>query len=110
METAGLLPEAPHSRRELFTNHCLRKTDSLGKECFEQIDEFLAELKAWAATHRDPLLRFSANPEFEERFEPLRGALRLESDWMRYDLQTVAAKDPQMLSAYRIDPCCRHSP
>lgn len=66
-----------------------------------KIDDFLAELKVWAAGQKDPLLRFAANPEFEERFEPLRGVLQLDSDWMQYDLQTVAAKDPQAIMAYR---------
>ncbi|OHB74985.1 MAG: hypothetical protein A2W31_15635, partial [Planctomycetes bacterium RBG_16_64_10] len=67
----------------------------------EAIEGFLTELQAWAASQEDPLLQFAAHPEFREHFEPSRGSLRLDSDWMQYDLLTTAARDQETMAAYR---------
>ena len=67
----------------------------------ETIEIFLAELKAWAAAQQDPLLKFAADPQFREHYEPMRGDLRLVSDWMEYDLRTTAAKDQAVVATYR---------
>jgi hypothetical protein len=67
----------------------------------QQIVAFLAELRNWAAMQKDPLLKFAAAPQFEEHFDPTRGTLRLESDVMRYELQTIEAKNPDALAIYR---------
>jgi hypothetical protein len=66
-----------------------------------EIVAFLDELKAWAGQQQDPLLKFAADPQFKEHFDPIRGELRLESDVMRYLLMTEEPKDPQGAADYR---------
>jgi len=66
----------------------------------EEIMTFLDGLQAWAATQDDPLLKFAADPNFKEVFDPVRGDLRLESDLMRYSLATDEPHDATAIELY----------
>jgi hypothetical protein len=67
----------------------------------EQLLKFLNELKAFAAAQDDPLLKFSANPRFEEHFDPARGELRMESDVIRYFVVTLPTDDTEGMAQFR---------
>ncbi len=67
----------------------------------ERITSMLDELRKWAATQNDPLLRFAAHPRFEEHFDVGKGVLRLESDLMRYVLETEKPRQPIVTTLYR---------
>lgn len=67
----------------------------------ERITSILDQLRRWAATQNDPLLRFAAHPRFEEHFDVGKGVLRLESDLMRYVLKTQKPKQPAVTTLYR---------
>jgi len=54
----------------------------------EDVAAFSRQLKQWAAQHKDdPLLRFMAEPSFQEQFDPKTRRLTLKSPWLTYELQ-----------------------
>ncbi len=67
----------------------------------KQISGLMKKLTLWASSQEDPLLRFSANPSFEETFDEESGTLRLESESWKYRVATVPAENENALAQYR---------
>lgn len=59
----------------------------------EEILLYSRGLQDWATTHKDPLLKFSANPDFKESFDEREGSLSLTHERMRYRLLTQACSE-----------------
>lgn len=55
----------------------------------DRLDSAIATLRTWSRTQRDPLLKFAADPEFDQLYDEESGVLTLESDPMTYRLATV---------------------
>ncbi len=67
----------------------------------EKIEGLMDKLSKWALQQEDPMLKFSAQPEFEEKFEEGTGQLTLDSSQWKYTVATVPAEDAQTLGHYR---------
>ena len=71
----------------------------------DEIRNFMTQLKASAATQSDPVVRFAANPHFEQTFvegaDDQEGELTLESEVLQYRIVTLKAKDRSHLDQYR---------
>lgn len=67
----------------------------------DKIEALMTKLSKWAQEQEDPLLKFSAEPEFEETFEAGSGQLSLESSQWTYTVATVPSEDMKTLSDYR---------
>ena len=66
-----------------------------------RIAALMKKLTRWAAEQEDPLLKFSAEPEFKETFDEQSGTLRLSSESWQYKVATVPAESAEMLARYR---------
>ncbi|WP_231953953.1 hypothetical protein [Pirellulimonas nuda] len=53
----------------------------------------MEKLRQWAATQKDPFLRFTAEPHFEETFDRETGVLTMTSPHLTYRITTEPAKD-----------------
>jgi len=67
----------------------------------EKIAALMDKLSEWAAEQKDPLLKFSANPVFEESFDVDTGTLTMSSKQWTYTVATVPADDLNTLKRYR---------
>lgn len=67
----------------------------------DQLAGAMNKLRTWAARQNDPLLRFAANPQFDESFDRDSGKLVLASHEESYTIETVPADEPQALAEYR---------
>lgn len=67
----------------------------------ERVTKLMDKLSGWAAEQKDPLLKFSAKPEFAETFDAATGSLTLSNPEWTYRVATVAAGDPTALERYR---------
>lgn len=67
----------------------------------ERIAGLMEKLSKWAAEQKDPLLKFSADPKFNESFDRKTGVLTLTSDLWEYSVATVPADNAPMLARYR---------
>jgi hypothetical protein len=67
----------------------------------DQLAGAMNKLRNWAARQRDPLLKFAANPQFEESFDRETGQLLLASHEESYTITTEPADMPEALSEYR---------
>jgi hypothetical protein len=67
----------------------------------DQLAGAMNKLRNWAARQRDPLLKFAANPQFEESFDRTTGQLLLASHEESYTITTEPADMPEALSEYR---------
>ena len=67
----------------------------------DKISSLMDKLGKWAEEQEDAMLKFSANPKFEETFESQSGQLSLDSEQWNYNVATVPAEDPQTLAEYR---------
>jgi hypothetical protein len=67
----------------------------------DQVAGAMNKLKNWAARQRDPLLKFAANPQFEESFDRETGQLLLASHEESYTIKTEPADMPEALAEYR---------
>jgi len=67
----------------------------------KRIAGLMKKLVRWAAEQDDPLLKFSADPTFEEQFDEETGALSLESKAWQYKVATVPTENAAMLARYR---------
>lgn len=81
-----LLNTETHQRTELST---------------ERLNTLIDKLTKWAKAQEDAMLRFSAEPEFEEAFDQASGELVLTSPLWNYTVATVPAEDKEMLKHYR---------
>lgn len=68
---------------------------------FEDVTAFSKQLQRAAENHRDPFIRFLANPKFEEQFDASSGELTLSSEWMIYRLVLQNVDSPQLARQYR---------
>jgi hypothetical protein len=59
------------------------------------------KLRTWAGRQRDPFLKFAADPEFEETFEPATGKLVLAAHLESYTVTTAPAAQPRAIGEYR---------
>lgn len=81
-----LLDTASRSRTEVST---------------ERIAGLMKKLTRWAGEQEDELLKFSAEPDFEQSFDAESGVLTLTSPVWNYTVATVPAEDEQTLARYR---------
>ncbi len=67
----------------------------------EKIGALMDKLTSWAMKQEDAMLKFSAQPEFDETFEAGTGQLTLDSPQWNYTVATVSAENEQTLGDYR---------
>ena len=67
----------------------------------DQLADAINKLRNWAARQHDPLLKFAANPQFNETFDRSTGQLLLASHEESYTIKTEAADAPEALAEYR---------
>jgi hypothetical protein len=67
----------------------------------ERIGKLIDKITKWAADEKDPLMKFSAEPKFEESFDAESGLLSLTSDLWEYHVATIPAENPKVLAKYR---------
>ena len=67
----------------------------------DKIEALIGKLTKWAKKQEDALLKFSADPEFDETFEAGTGQLTLDNPLWNYTVATVPAEDEQTLGQYR---------
>lgn len=66
-----------------------------------RINELLQKVADWAAVQDDPVLRFSARPEFSVDYNEQSGALSLTSEVWTYRVATAPAENASALARYR---------
>ncbi len=81
-----LLDPARHVKTELTTDEVVALVDNL---------------KRWATTQTDQLLRFLGDPKFEETFDEATGDVWFKSPWVTYRVAGVPAESTAMLQQYR---------
>jgi len=67
----------------------------------KRIAGLIEKLTDWAAEQDEPLLKFSANPEFEKTFDEQTGMLSLSNPLWSYRVATVPAENTVALARYR---------
>jgi hypothetical protein len=67
----------------------------------EKLTRAMAKVRDWAGQHKDPFLKFAANPDFKESFEPDSGKLILASHLETYTVATSPAEHPEAVNEYR---------
>ena len=67
----------------------------------DKIETLMGKLTKWAKKQEDALLKFSADPAFDETFEAGTGQLTLDNPLWNYTVATVPAEDEQTLGQYR---------
>ncbi len=66
-----------------------------------RIEKLMTKLNRWAAEQKDPLMKFSANPKFEEAFDAEHNSLTLTSPEWTYRVATVQAEDDAAAKRYQ---------
>ncbi|QDV72872.1 hypothetical protein [Botrimarina mediterranea] len=59
------------------------------------------KLRRWAAVHKDPFLRFTGDPAFDEAFDADTGELRMTSKQMSYRLVTMPVASREAMKELR---------
>lgn len=59
------------------------------------------KLRRWAAVHKDPFLRFTGDPSFDQAFDPDTGEMRLVSKQMSYRLVTMPVASREAMKELR---------
>jgi hypothetical protein len=67
----------------------------------DQLTGAMDKLRDWAGRQSDPMLRFAADPKFEESFEPESGKLVLAHHLAKYTVATAPASHPEAMMEYR---------
>lgn len=67
----------------------------------EKIEGLMDKLSKWAQDQDDEMLKFSAQPDFEETYEAGTGLLTLDSEQWNYTVATIPAEDNATLKDYR---------
>lgn len=67
----------------------------------ERVTKLMDKLSGWAKEQKDPLLTFSADPQFEESFDSDSGDLTLANKQWTYRVATVPADNKAALARYR---------
>ena len=66
-----------------------------------RIGKLMEKVKRWAGEQEDELLRFSADPQFEESYDKESGVLTLNHPLWKYSVATIQADDKVALHRYR---------
>ena len=66
-----------------------------------KIKTLMGKLAKWAGEQQDPVLKFAANPKFDEKFNEESGELTLSSKEWTYRIATVPAENQAALTRYR---------
>jgi hypothetical protein len=67
----------------------------------DQLAGAMSKLRTWAARQNDPFLKFAADPQFKESFEPDNGTLVLASHLENYTVVTTQPEHAERLAEYR---------
>lgn len=67
----------------------------------DRVEKLMTKITAWAAEQKNPLLRFSAAPTFEETFDAETGSLTLANPEWTYRAATIPAENEPALARYR---------
>ena len=67
----------------------------------EQLTRAMDKVRTWAGRQTDPFLKFAADPEFEESFEPESGQLVLASHLENYAVATTPVEHADAAAEYR---------
>jgi hypothetical protein len=67
----------------------------------QRIERLMKKLSRWADQQEDELLKFSANPKFEETYDESTGQLTLSSPTWTYRVATVPAEQPTAMTRFR---------
>lgn len=67
----------------------------------DQVAIVMTKLRRWASLQKDPFLRFTGDPVFEESFDTATGELRMTSEQMSYRLVTMPVANEQTMSELR---------
>ena len=67
----------------------------------DRIEALMKKLTRWAQEQDDPLIKFSAKPDFEETFDSESGILTLTGSLWRYQVASVPAENAKSLNRYR---------
>jgi hypothetical protein len=67
----------------------------------QQIASYLKKVQQRAEKHADPIVRFTAAPQFDERFDRDQDILTLSSPAMTYRIMVSEAESPVQAAAYR---------
>ncbi len=67
----------------------------------DKIKTLIGKLSKWAKKQEDALLKFSADPDFDETFETGTGQLTLDNPLWNYTVATIPAEDEKTLGQYR---------
>jgi hypothetical protein len=67
----------------------------------KKLEGAMLNLRTWAGQQSDKFLKFAANPEFKESFEPGSGQLVLASHMESYTVETAPVKRPKAAAEYR---------
>jgi len=68
----------------------------------DQLHGAMEDLRTWAGEQKQSYLKFAANPDFKETFEPGSGQLVLASHVESYTVETTPAKNPKAAAEYRV--------
>jgi hypothetical protein len=67
----------------------------------ENVVTFTEQLQRYADAQKDPMLKFFANPVFEEQCDKASGVLTFNSTWLSYRLKTAPAPTAAIAQRYR---------
>lgn len=67
----------------------------------EQVAAFTQQLKDLAARNVDPLIKFSAQPVFQEHFDAAVNELTFSSQWLNYRVVLESQADQEIVARYR---------
>lgn len=66
-----------------------------------RVAKLVEKLGQWAAQQEDPLIKFSGQPSFDEKYDEATGALTLSHPLWTYQVATIKAEQPEALLRYR---------
>lgn len=87
----------PANRRYVLLNRKRNLKVTIG---FDEVEEFVEDLRRHAAEFPSELLRFQANPQLEEQYDPRTATLRLTSPWLVYTVSTTTGATESMVADY----------
>jgi hypothetical protein len=67
----------------------------------DRLAGLVGKVRDWASRQSDPFLKFAANPDFDESFEPQSGKLVLASHVESYKVDTSRVEHPEAMQEYR---------
>lgn len=91
-------PNASHPGSFILLN---LKSQSRTEVSTERIAGLMKKLSRWAGEQEDELLKFSAEPKFEEAFDAESGVLTLANPLWNYTVATIPAEKDETIARYR---------